>query len=357
MKHATEIRIQGFKSFRNASVSLQDGVNLLLGANGAGKSNFISFFRFLNRLIEQELYLYTGLSGGASVLLHKGPPANSELSAKLHVGNNDYDFTLTRTEQEDRFVFLREIAEWGGHPRVLAAAGANESTLKSSRSPIPAHTFDYLSGIRVFHFHDTSVNAPVMSSELRDNSAGLSGDARNIAPFLLHLRENDRPVYDHICSTIRLIAPFFADFVLIPDGSGRVSLRWRQVGLPEDTFGPSAFSDGTLRFVCLATLLNQPDKFLPALILIDEPELGLHPHAIQILADMLKSAGARTQLIAATQSPFLIDQFSPESVIVVNREQGSSTLKRLRRAEWEPWLERYSLGDMWRKNLIGGTPL
>lgn len=357
MAHATEVRIQGFKSFRDASVSLQDGVNLLLGANGAGKSNFIGFFRFLNRLIEQELYLHTGLSGGASALLHKGPPASTELAARLHVGNNDYEFTLTRTEQEDRFVFVRELAEWAGHVRIPTPAGANESSLKSRVSPISAYTFDYLAGIRVFHFHDTSPDAPVMSSESKDNSIGLAGDARNIAPFLLQLRENDRVVYEHICATIRLIAPFFADFVLVPDRAGRVSLRWRQVGLPEDTFGPAAFSDGTLRFVCLATLLNQPDDFLPKLILIDEPELGLHPHAIQILADMLKSTGARTQLIVATQSAFLIDQFSPESVVVVEREENASVLKRLRGEDWQHWLERYTLGEIWRKNLLGGTPL
>lgn len=356
MAHATEVRIQGFKSFRDASVSLQDGVNLLLGANGAGKSNFIGFLRFLNRLTEQELFLHTGLSGGASTLLHRGPPASSELSGKVHVGDNDYSFTLRRSD-EDRFIFVNEIAAWFGHERFLTKAGAGESALKERAEPIPRYTFAYLSGIRVFHFHDTSPDAPVMSNESKDNSVGLAGDARNIAPFLLHLRENDRPVYDHICATIRLIAPFFADFVLVPDKSGRVSLRWRQGGLPEDTFGPAAFSDGTLRFVCLATLLNQPDEYLPKLILIDEPELGLHPHAIQILADMLKSAGARTQLIVATQSPYLIDQFAPESVIVVERQENASVLKRLQGEEWRHWLERYTLGDIWRMNLFGGTPL
>lgn len=357
MAHATEVRIQGFKSFRDAAVSLQDGVNLLLGANGAGKSNFIGFFRFLNRLIEQELLPFTGDTGGAGIFLHKGPPRSTEVAARIHVVNNDYSFALKRTEHGDRFVFLREEAEWGGHPRSLAPAGSNESALKSAHQPIPAYTYEYLSGIRVFHFHDTSSDSPMMSNADASNAAGLAGDGRNIAALLLHLRENDRAVYDHICATIRLVAPFFADFVLLPDRTGRVRLRWRQVGLSEDVFDPAAFSDGTLRFVALATLLNQPDDLLPKLILIDEPELGLHPHAIQILADMLKSAGARTQLIVATQSPFLIDQFSPESVIVVEREENASVLKRLNGEEWQHWLERYTLGEIWRMNLFGGTPL
>ena len=355
--HATTIQIQGFKSFRDTSVSLQPGVNLLLGANGAGKSNFISFFRFLNRLIEQELYLFTGLSGGASVLLHRGPPLLDRLSAKLHVRDNDYAFELQRAD-DDRFVFLQESAEWVmGAPRLLAPSGARESALKGDSRPVPSHTYGYLSGIRVFHFHDTSSDAPVMSSESQENSVGLAGDARNLAPFLLYLRGNHPEVYGHIRDAIRLIAPFFADFVLVPDKAGRVSLRWRQVGLPEDAFGPAAFSDGTLRFVCLATLLNQPDEFLPKLILIDEPELGLHPHAIQILAELLKSAGARTQLIVATQSPYLVDLFAPDSVIVVERQDNASILKRLSNQDWESWLQEYRLGDIWRMNLLGGTPL
>ncbi len=232
-----------------------------------------------------------------------------------------------------------------------------ESTLKGDSRPVPSFTYAYLSGIRVFHFHDTSSDAPVMSSEPKENSVGLAGDARNLAPFLLYLRDNQPATYDHIKDTIRLIAPFFADFVLVPDTAGRVTLRWRQVGLPEDTFGPAAFSDGTLRFVCLATLLNQPGEFLPKLILLDEPELGLHPHAIQILAELLKSAGARTQLIIATQSPYLVDQFAPDSVIVVERQDNASILKRLQNQEWEAWLEQYRLGDIWRMNLLGGTPL
>jgi len=358
MPHASEVAIQGYKSFADTgSVQLTDGVNLLLGANGAGKSNFISFFRFLNRLCEQQLFLYTGETGGASVLLHKGPPPVSEMAARLHVGENEYRFRLKRTEGNDRFIFLEEIAEWKGHSRTLAKAGANESELKQSEQRIPKFTYEYLSGIRVFHFHDTSPDAPVMGSESVDNSNGLLGDARNIAPVLFALQRFEPDVYAHIRATIRLIAPFFDDFVLTPSTAGNVSLRWRQRGLTEDTFGPTAFSDGTLRFICLTTLLNQPSNHLPKLVLLDEPELGLHPHAIQVLADMLKSAGSRTQLLVATQSPLLIDYFSPENVIIAERIGNATSLTRKAPEEFAAWLEDYTLGEIWRKNLLGGTPL
>jgi predicted ATPase len=183
------------------------------------------------------------------------------------------------------------------------------------------------------------------------------GDARNIAPVLFALQRFEPDVYAHIRATIRLIAPFFDDFVLTPSTAGNVSLRWRQRGLTEDTFGPTAFSDGTLRFICLTTLLNQPSNHLPKLVLLDEPELGLHPHAIQVLADMLKSAGSRTQLLVATQSPLLIDYFSPENVIIAERIGNATSLTRKAPEEFAAWLEDYTLGEIWRKNLLGGTPL
>lgn len=359
MPFASRVQIQGYKSFADTGpVVLNDGVNLLLGANGAGKSNFVSFFRFINRLFEQQLFLHTGEIGGADFALHKGPPKMSEIATTLHVGNNEYSFRLKRADN-DRFIFLEESAVWtyNGQRRELAPAGASESALKNSREPIAQHTYDYLRGIRAFHFHDTSATAPVMGSEHKDNSLGLAGDARNIAPVLLHMRESEPEVYAHIRASIQIIAPFFDDFMLVPDKAGRVALRWRQVGLPEDTFGPSAFSDGTLRFVCLTVLLNQPDSHLPQLILIDEPELGLHPHAVQVLAEMLKAAGGRTQLLVATQSPALVDQFSPDNVLVVQRVGYASTIERKSRTELAGWLEEYSLGDLWRKNLLGGTPL
>jgi predicted ATPase len=358
MPYAREIAIKGYKSFADTGpVKLADGVNLLLGANGAGKSNFISFFRFLNRLCEQQLFLYTGDAGGASALLHKGPPAAVELSAKIHVGENEYRFRLKRTEGNDRFIFLEETAHWQGHTRTLALPGANESELKQSQQRIPKFTYEYLSGIRVFHFHDTSSDAPVMGSDSIDNAQGLLGDARNLASMLYSLQRIDPNVYSHIRSTIRLIAPFFDDFVLSPTSSGNIGVRWRQKGLREDTFGPAAFSDGTLRFICLTVLLNQPEAYLPKLVLLDEPELGLHPHAIQVLADMLKAAGGRTQLLVATQSPLLIDYFQPENVIIAERDGSATRLDRKPAEEFDAWLATYSLGEIWRKNLLGGTPL
>lgn len=121
-------------------------------------------------------------------------------------------------------------------------------------------------------------------------------------------------------------------------------------------FGPHALSDGTLRFICLATLFLQPPEQLPATIVLDEPELGLHPYAIALLADMVRSAAQHTQVILATQSVTLVNQFEPEDILVVDRIQGKSAFRRLGKEEMASWLEDYGLGDLWEKNLLGGRP-
>ena len=113
-------------------------------------------------------------------------------------------------------------------------------------------------------------------------------------------------------------------------------------------------SDGTLRFICLTTALLQPDP--PSAIIIDEPELGLHPYAIEILAELIEATARKTQLIVSTQSPALLDYFEPKDIIIVNRKKGASVFERLNKEDLSTWLKDYSLGDLWRKNIIAGGP-
>jgi predicted ATPase len=185
----------------------------------------------------------------------------------------------------------------------------------------------------------------------------LREDGSNLASVLYLLRERYKPFYDRIIETIRMVAPFFDDFVLQPIelNPNTILLEWREKG--SDTyFNADMLSDGTLRFMCLATLLRQPNP--PSLILIDEPELGLHPYGITLLAAMLKSAAVGTQVIVSTQSPTLINHFKPEDIIVVDREKQESTFRRLDSKELEVWLKEfnYTLSDLWEMNLVGGRP-
>ena len=181
-------------------------------------------------------------------------------------------------------------------------------------------------------------------------------DASNIASFLLNLESAEPDGYTLIRDTVRLIAPFFDDFLLRAQKRGvdeQVRLEWKQKG-SDFPFQPHQLSDGTLRFICHATALLQPTP--PATIVIDEPELGLHPYAISMLADLIKSASERTQVIISTQSPTLLDHFAPEEIVVVNRQDGRSTFDRLDAQVLAGWIEEYSVGELWQKNVVLGGP-
>jgi predicted ATPase len=216
------------------------------------------------------------------------------------------------------------------------------------------HIFDSVASWVIYHFHDTSHFAPMRRSETIHDYNYLRFDAANIAPYLLFLQEKNQSVYRQIVETIRMVAPFFGDFILKPDTNDKVRLLWKQKG-SDYPLKAHHLSDGTLRFICLVTALLQP--FLPYTLIIDEPELGLHPYAVSILAELIKAASRSAQLIISTQSAALVDYFNPEDVVIVNREDGASTFKRLDRNDLSVWLEDYSLGELWQKNVIPGGPV
>jgi predicted ATPase len=222
---------------------------------------------------------------------------------------------------------------------------------------VPFYVYEAVSSWMVYHFHDTSETATMRRKGTSRNYEELQPDAGNLAAFLLRLRQHRETTYTLIRDTIRLVAPFFDDFKLRPEpnGSGdtEVLLEWTQKG-SSYPFHPSQLSDGTLRFICLATALLQPNP--PATILLDEPELGLHPCALAVLAGLLKQAAVRTQVIVSTQSAPLLDDFAPEDVVVVRRERGESKFERLDAKNLTEWLDDYSMGEIWQKNIVDGGP-
>lgn len=135
-------------------------------------------------------------------------------------------------------------------------------------------------------------------------------------------------------------------------------LRWTDVSPNDYVLLPEQFSDGTIRYIALATLLLQPKETMPNVIIIDEPELGLHPFAIIQLAEMIKEASINTQVIIATQSPGLVDEFEANQITIIERDEDSeSTLARkLDEEELSEWLTNYSLSELWNKNVLGGRP-
>jgi len=192
--------------------------------------------------------------------------------------------------------------------------------------------------------------------EIVQDHANLRMDAANLAPYLKHLQENHPRSYRDILNAIRLVTPYFDDFLFTTRTMGsaeKVNLSWTQKG-SDYPMQPYHFSDGSIRFIALATALLQPNP--PSTIIIDEPELGLHPHALAILAELIEDAATRTQLIIATQSATLLDHFSIEDIVVVKRENGASTFTRLTESDYTQWLENYTVGELWSKNVITGGP-
>jgi predicted ATPase len=340
------LRIERYLSIRDAVIQLRD-LNVLIGANGAGKSNLISAFEFLARAVEPDFGLYVGRRGGVSALSF-ADGRRGAVVFDLHFPPYRYRIELTRGS-EDEFLVVSELVADHGTEREIAPGGRPETRLRLHNRRI----LDAIRGWRVFHFHDTSADARVKQRQPISDNVALHSDGANLAPFLLALREARPEAYERIRSSVALVAPFFQDFVLEDRFPDSVLLRWRQVG-SDMVFGANALSDGTLRFMCLVTLLLQPE--LPPLIVLDEPELGLHPFAIAVLADMLQAASRVSQVLVATQPVALIDQFEIEDLVIVERRDGASVFERRDRADVAGWLEDYSLGQLWKKNLLGGHP-
>lgn len=366
MDKLRRLTLKGFKSIKEINIELHP-LNILIGANGAGKSNLISFFKMLNEMMAGRFQQYIGISGRAQSLLHFGPKTTPQIEARLEFevpnGIDTYSMRLFHAAG-DTLMFAEEIisfqqTDWES-PRIDdLGAGHEEAKISEAarEERTTAKVLKYLlDRCRVYHFHDTSSTADVRQSCYVGDNRWLMPDAGNLAALLLRFRKEDgNTAYQRIIGTIRLIAPFFDDFVLEPDASYRVILNWREKD-SDRVFGPHQFSDGTLRAICLTTLLLQPEDELPKLIVVDEPELGLHPYALNIVADLFSKAALHTQILISTQSSSFLDNFDPEDIIAVNREDKESKFERLSSEELKLWLDEYSLGEVWEKNIIGGGP-
>lgn len=366
MPQLQRIKIEGYRSIKSLDLNLGD-VNVLIGPNAAGKSNFLRFFELLRQIGDASLQVFVRRAGGAKSLLYYGPKATSLLRGEVHFDSNGYFVKLTPTE-EGRLVFEQECVSLGDENRQIAE-GHEESFLRVSPRELRKVSCKIETALRslgINHFQDTGPGAPTKQSvNIRDDQR-LHSDAGNLAAVLYRLKEQQPDAYRLIRRTVQRVFPQFGDFVLRPDthNEDTIRLQWREKG-EEYVFGAHQLSDGTLRFICLATLFLQPDP--PSTIIVDEPELGLHPHALGVLAGMVRSAAADTQVILSTQSVTLLNQFAPEDVIVVEREEdpdapveaprSHSTFRRVSdQEELDAWLDDYTLGDLWEMNVLGGRP-
>jgi predicted ATPase len=364
------IKLTNYKSIHELDLTFGQ-INIMIGGNGAGNSNLISYFKLLNRIINQNLSVYVARNGGANSLLYFGRKVSQQVSSEIIFSNgsykNAYSFTL-EPDVEDRFYFSREyigfdkgIGSWT--PYSLGEGKIETQLFDYNRTDhgiggpqgVSHYIINAFKGLRLYHFHDTSDSARVKQiGDVNDNRE-LREDAANLAAFLYKLKEKHSTSFQQIESTIRRVAPFFQQFDLKPNelSPDKIRLEWLEKGSNE-YFNASSLSDGTLRMICLVTLLLQPQP--PDTIIIDEPELGLHPTAIHLLASIIKSVASRVQIIISTQSVTLINQFLPEDLIVVERADNQSVFRKIDSQELTVWLDEYALGELWEKNVLGGRP-
>lgn len=375
------ISIKGYKSIdteNGASLEFGD-VTVLLGANGVGKSNLISFFNMLSYIMTGSLQNYVAERGFADSFLYFGAKQTRQIQAEVEFSDDNaidrYKFILTHAVG-DILIFTEETLTYEKKgaikPYTISLNPAvKESDLlqfikKEEGKPYDKQTANFilklLRNCRVFHFHDTSSNAKIRGQGYIEDNQYLNSDAGNLAAFLYRLRENvnTKIYYEKIIRYIQKAMPQFNDFDLHPSNTNKnyISLNWRDKSNSKYLFGPHQISDGSLRFMSLATLLLQPKELLPSVIVLDEPELGLHPSAISYLSGMVKAASNHSQVIIATQSQRLVDEFELKNIIVVERNSltNSTSFEYKKFEDLSSWLEEYSLSELWEKNVLGGQP-
>jgi predicted ATPase len=367
------LSIHHYKSIRRLQRLRLDPINVLIGANGAGKSNFVSFFTFMADVVNQRLQAHIDELGGAKRIISADCRPEDCFAAIVGFRAGALIFIAGVTEDDrlqllhEKFVppgfdadseFSKMVERYRSHKGELESKLRNFTVQDGNLSVEEELALTAVSLWRVYHFHDASSAAPVKHfGPLSDNMI-LNRNASNLAALLYRLRHEMPDHYEFIRATVELAVPYFEDFVLKPrelPGSDepQIALRWQQKGV-STTYGPNQFSDGTLRFLCLTAALLQPNP--PATMLFDEPELGLHPSAIELLASMLFSISQDTQILVSTQSPTLLSRFDPEHILIVEQVEGHSKFRRIERAELGSWLDEYSLGQLWEKNILGGRP-
>ena len=359
--------VRGFKSIASIEKLPLAACNVLIGPNGSGKSNFIGVFAFLHAIRDGRLGNYVTEAGGAEKVLHFGSKTTKEINIHISFENevNQYDLTLSPTRDDGLYPSSESVLFWkkSRYPKpwddsLSPREGGREAGISNPNlQRTSGWVRQRLGGWRLYHVHDTSSSSQMRKTGAVNDNRFLQPDGSNLAAFLYYLHEREEAAYSLIRRTVQRVAPFFDDFRLEPLRlkPDDIKLEWRHKN-SDQYFDASSLSDGTLRFIALAALFLQPKQYLPSVILVDEPELGLHPYAIEMLTSLIRAASTNTQVIVSTQSSLLLDHLQPEDVLVANRVGGATQITRLESARLVEWLKDYSLGQLWEKNEFAGRP-
>lgn len=388
------VRIKGFRSLADVALDNLPRATVLIGPNGSGKSNFIRFFEMMSWMTKRQLAEFVARRGGADDQLFGGSKKTKKIEAQLalrtEAREGGYRFVLSYAA-EDRFIFTEEACRFSPEGREIGAVwrrpeGARSGFIEREGAGTEAEWqhlgrgFSEAQIVKIvrlseaagadttplgeitrllrrcgsYQFHDTSGDSNFKKRWDAEDSTYLRADGGNLAAILYRLENEDPRRFDFICRYIRRALPIFDRFE-IEESYGKVLLRWKPKGM-DKTIGAHLTSDGSLRLFALVTLLNLPLEMLPDVLLLDEPELGLHPAAVGLIGDMIKSLAEDRQVIAATQSPLLVDEFDLDEIGVLELRDGRTQVRRFDREKYERWLENYSTGQLWEKNVLGGRP-
>lgn len=360
------IEIKGFKSIKDLELDMKP-INILIGSNGVGKSNFISFFKLLNAIISKQLQRYL-LEEQVDDILHFGRKTTKMLSGKIlfnsgNKNNNSYYFELIQNTVGGLFIGKEgsgfNVMRTDNQHNYFTDYNIEESLIGNSNNFRDKYLIEHLKKLQIFHFHDTSSTSLLRKECDIEDNIYLKNDGRNLPAFLYLLKVNNPIIFRRIEKVIQSIAPYFDKFILEPkklkNQESKIALRWVDKGDMESSFSAYQLSDGTIRFIALAVLLLQPNP--PSVIIIDEPELGLHPFAINVLAGMIEIASTSSQVIVATQSPGLISNFKPEDILVMDKKvmENETVIERLDGKQLSIWLADYSMGDLWERNILNSA--
>jgi len=357
--------IKGYKSIKTIEGFVPNPVNVLIGPNGAGKSNFVSFFKFLSWMLNSDgkLQEYVAYLGGANDILHDGADVTKSIDAHIELitnnGFNEYQFSLMFAKP-DMLVFKEEKYRYsakrfdGKSKWASCGVGHKEAKLPETTNESAKVILNLLRKLIVYQFHNTSDTAPMRLKWSQTDGRWLKQNGENLGSFLYRIKNEETPYYIRILKYIRLVLPFFDDFELYPE-FGQILLCWKEKGTTK-VFNAGQASDGMLRTIALISLLAQNPKDLPTVLFLDEPELGLHPSAIDAVAGLIKAASSYCQVFVATQSISLVNNFELEDLVVIDRKGRYSEFRRPDSETLKEYLEEFSTGQIWEKNIIGGRP-
>lgn len=357
--------IKGYKTIKAIEGFEPRPINILIGPNGAGKSNFISFFKFLSWMLNSDgkLQEYVAYLGGANDILHDGADVSKAIDAQIELetasGFNEYQFSLMFAKP-DKLVFKEEKYRYSAKRFETrrdwsnCGVGHEEAKLPDADNDSARTILNLLRKLIVYQFHNTSDTAPMRLKWSQADGRWLKQNGENLGSFLYRIQNEEKPYYTRIVKYIRLVLPFFDDFDLYPE-FGQILLRWKEKGTNK-VFNAGQASDGMLRTIALISLLGQNPRDLPAVLFLDEPELGLHPSAIDAVAGLIKAASSHCQVFVATQSISLVNNFELEDLVVIDRKGRNSEYHRPDSENLQAYLEEFSTGQIWEKNIIGGRP-